>query len=215
MNNYKGPKLRLSRRLGVPIAETPKHTLVLERRKTKFGGGSGSGSGSGGKQRRRKQKSIYSLQLDEKQKLTFYYNIGNRQLQRYMELAKKDPSSTADVLIELLETRLDNVVRRLGWARTIWQARQLVSHGHVMVNGKRCSRPGYVVRTNDVLKPKNEACKKTIAAYQATAVSSTPPQWLTFDGDKFEAHMVSSPKFGEVQLPFPLKPSMVIEFFSK
>lgn len=212
MNNYKGPKLRLSRRLGVPIAETPKHTLVLERRKKVR-------LSSNTKQRRRKQKSIYSMQLDEKQKLTFYYNIGNRQLRRYMEMAKKDVSSTADVLIELLETRLDNVVRRLGWARTIWQARQLVSHCHIMINGKKCSRPGYVVRTNDVLKPRNEACKKTIAAYQATAVSSTPPKWLTFDGDKFEAHMVSSPKFGEkygeIQLPFPLKPSMVIEFFSK
>jgi small subunit ribosomal protein S4 len=215
MNNYKGAKLKLSRRLGVPIAETPKHSRVLERRKTGFGGGGGGGSGGQQKQRRRKQKSIYSFQLDEKQKLTFYYNIGNRQLRRYMDLAKKDAASTADVLIELLETRLDNVVRRLGWARTIWQARQLVSHGHIMVNGKRCSRPGYAVCTNDILKPRNEACKKTITAYQATAVNSTPPQWLTFDGDKFEAHMISSPKFGEIQLPFDLKPSMVIEFFSK
>jgi len=107
MNNYKGPKLRLSRRLGVPIAETPKHTLVLERRKVGFGGGGGSG-----KPRRRKQKSIYGMQLDEKQKLTFYYNIGNRQLRRYLELAKKNPASTADVLVELLEARLDNVLRR-------------------------------------------------------------------------------------------------------
>ncbi len=215
MNNYKGPKLRLSRRLGVPIAETPKHTLVLERRKAGFGGGGGGSGGGGGKQRRRKQKSIYSMQLDEKQKLTFYYNIGNRQLRRYLELAKKNPSSTADVLVELLEARLDNVVRRLGWARTIWQARQLVSHGHVMVNGRRVSRPGYNVRVNDVLKPRNDACKKTVSAYQATAVSATPPQWLTFDADKFEAHVVSAPKFGEIVLPFPLKTSMIIEFFSK
>jgi len=84
-----------------------------------------------------------------------------------------------------------------------------------MVNGRKVSRPGYCVRINDVLKPRNDACKKTVAAYQATAVIGTPPQWLTFDADMFEARVIGSPKSAETQLPFPLKTSMIIEFFSK
>lgn len=202
MNNYKGPKLKLSRRLSVPIADTPKHSLVLEKRKRPWG------------KRRRKPRSIYGLQLDEKQKIAFYYNIGNKQILRYLDIAKKTRSSTADALIEIIETRLDNVVRRLGWARTVWQARQLVAHGHIAVNGRKVDRPGYQVAANDTITPR-ESSKKVVGNCAASAVNIGVPSWLTVDQEKFEGKVVGAPKIEDVQLPFSLNTSMIIEFFSK
>ncbi len=202
MNNYIGPKLRLSRRLGVAVAETSKHVERVE-----------SGTKRRGRFRRR-QKSLYGRQLDEKQKLAFYYNIGNKQLRRYLHAAQKSKGSTANVLMEIIETRLDNVLRRLAWARTIWQARQLVVHGHICINGKKVDRPGFLVSRNDVITPK-EKSKDLLQACSSSTEGLSVASWLASDESKLEGQVIRQPKLEDVRLPFDLDCSMIVEFFSK
>jgi small subunit ribosomal protein S4 len=202
MNNYIGPKLRLSKRLSVAIAETPKHVDAVEAGQKKFG------------RFRRRQKSLYGRQLDEKQKLAFYYNIGNKQLRRYLKDAQKSKGSTADALMVLVDRRLDNVLRRLGWARTIWQARQLVVHGHVLVNGKKCDRPGFLVSVNDTITPK-EKSRELIQTCASSVAGRTVPGWLTGNESTLEGQVIREPLLEDIQLPFDLDCSMIVEFFSK
>jgi len=202
MSHYVGPKLKLSRRFGIPIAETPKHAEAVEkgrRRRPRM---------------RRRQRSLYGRQLEEKQKLAFYYNLGRRQLRRYLDEAHRAKESTADALIEIIESRLDNVLRRLGWARTIWQARQIVAHGHIKVNNRRVDRPGYLVQPNDVIAPR-EASLEFVKSCAATAQNVSVPAWLALDENRFEAQVVRRPKIEDVQLPFDLDCGMIVELFSK
>src|SRR5271170_843258 len=124
MGRYLGPKVKLSRRVGVPIADNPKHTkeeLTLP--------------GMHGYRGRRNTE--YGVRLAEKQKLRFHYCMMERQFRRFLDIAKKSKGNTANTMIQLLELRLDNVLRRLGVGRTIWAARQLVAHGHVIVDGQK------------------------------------------------------------------------------
>jgi small subunit ribosomal protein S4 len=147
MGNYSGPKVRLSRALGVPIAETPKH-MRLRRENP-----------PGMHPMRRGRRSLYGRQLSEKQKLARYYNLRDGQLRRCMTEASRSRRTTPVVLHEILESRLDNVIRRLGWARTIWQARQMVSHGHFQVNGQKVERPSYRLSPNDKITVKERSAK--------------------------------------------------------
>ena len=146
MGTYHGPKVRLTRRAGAPVAETPKHTNV--RRPTR----------PGMHARRRTRTSLYGEQLAEKQKLCAYYNIRDRQFTRHIEQAQAKPGSTTDALQQILESRLDNVIRRLRWARTIWQARQMVAHGHFYVNGHKVDIASYQVSPGEeiTVKPGSE-----------------------------------------------------------
>src|SRR5438105_15109698 len=124
MGRYIGPKVKLSRRVGVPIADIPKHTTKdLELR------------GMHGYRGRRNTE--YGVRLAEKQKLRFHYGLLERQFRRYLTMAKKSKGNTASSLSQILEQRLDNVLRRLGVGRTIWATRQIVSHGHVIVDGRK------------------------------------------------------------------------------
>src|ERR1700760_1406596 len=142
MGRYTGPKVRLSRRVGVPIADNPKHTkgeLTLP--------------GMHGYRGRRHTE--YGVRLTEKQKLRYHYGMMEKQFRKFLDIAKKSKGNTANSMMTLLETRLDNVIRRLGVARTIWAARQIVAHGHVKVNGVktdiasfRC-KPGQVITFKD------------------------------------------------------------------
>ena len=202
MNNYTGPKVRLSRRLDVPIAETPKHVDAIEKKQKRF------------RRFRRRQRSLYGNQLDEKQKLAFYYNIGNKQLRRYLAVAQKSKGSTANALMETIEGRIDNVLRRAGWARTIWQGRQMVVHGHIYVNGKKVDRPGYLVMPNDKITPKGKSAD-FVKACAATGQAGNLPGWISLENDNMELHVIRKPQFEDIQLPFDLDCSMIIEFFSK
>src|SRR5271170_6899465 len=124
MGRYTGPKVKLSRRVGVPIADVPKHTakeLLLP--------------GMHGYRGRRNTE--YGIRLAEKQKLRFHYSMMERQFRRFLDIAKKSKGNTAKTMIQLLECRLDNVLRRLGVGRTIWACQQLVAHGHVIVDGQK------------------------------------------------------------------------------
>ena len=140
MGRYTGPKVRLSKRVRAPIAETPKHMKADTDR----------GPGQHGF-RRRRRLTPYAERLMEKQKLCFFYHISDKQFRRYMLMASKAKANTIDMLNELLERRLDNVIRRASFGRTIWQARQLVTHGHIQVDGRKVDRPSFQVRPGNVI----------------------------------------------------------------
>ena len=202
MGNYCGPKVRLSRSLGVPIAETPKH---INMKRTTRPGMHGY---------RPARRTLYGRQLAEKQKLALYYNIRSAQLRRYMQAAVQSKVNTPEALQEMLETRLDNAIRRLGWTRTIWQARQLVSHGHLKVNGRRVDRPGYGVIAGDVIAVK-ESSKPYVKQCIASCTEAVVPSWLTPDNDKCEARVVRMPAPEDVRLPFDIDYSLIVELYTR
>ena len=202
MGNYTGPKVKLSRRLGVPVAETAKHTNL---RRTSRPGQHGY---------RSPRRSLYGRQLIEKQRLAFYYNVRDRQMRRYVEMASKGHGSAADALRQILETRLDNVIRRLGWARTIWQARQNVVHSHFLVNGKKVDRPSFQVKAGDVITvaPGSE---KFVGNCAESCEEKLVPPWLACEEGKLRGDVVHLPGADEVRIPFELEYSLIIEYYTK
>ncbi|HSW44898.1 MAG TPA: 30S ribosomal protein S4 [Phycisphaerae bacterium] len=202
MGNYCGPKVRLSRSVGAPIAETPKHTNMKRTTRPGMHG------------YRPARRTLYGRQLAEKQKLAMYYNIRNTQLRLYMTKAVQSKVNTPEALQEMLEARLDNVVRRLGWARTIWQARQLVSHGHLKVNGRRVDRPGYSVTAGDQITVKDSS-KPYIKQCIASCTEALVPAWLQPDNERCEAQALRMPTPEDVRLPFEIDYTQVVEFYTR
>ena len=202
MGNYCGPKVRLTRRVGVPIAETAKH---LNPRRPNRPGQHGY---------RRGRPSLYGRQLAEKQKIAFYYNMRDGQLRTYMSLARHSRRDTKAAFQELLETRLDNVVRRMGWARTIWQARQAVAHGHFQVNGRRVDRPSFRVSDGDVVAVKDRS-KQFINDCAEVCEGPLPPEWLNVDEKKLEGRVVRMPSPEDVRLPFEVEFGLIIEYYGR
>src|SRR5438270_10499610 len=138
MARYIGPKVKLSRRVGVPIADTNKHTG----KELQIPGMHGY---------RGRRNTEYGVRLTEKQKLRYHYGVQEKQFRRYLDQAKKSKGNTANSMMQLLELRLDNVCRRLGVGRTIWATRQIVAHGHVIVNGRKTDIASYQVKAGDTL----------------------------------------------------------------
>ncbi len=204
MGTYHGPKVRLTRRAGAPVAETPKHTNV--RRPTR----------PGMHGRRRARTSLYGEQLAEKQKLAAYYNIRDRQFTRHIEQAQAQPGSTTDALQRILESRLDNVIRRLRWARTVWQARQMVSHGHFYVNGRKVDIASYQVSPGEeiTVKPGSEPFVHAAMESAGEAAIQVPP-WLSVDSDSLRAKVMRLPAPGEIRLPFEIDVAKVIEMYTR
>jgi len=204
MGTYHGPKVRLTRRAGAPIAETSKHTNV--RRPTR----------PGMHGRRRARTSLYGEQLAEKQKLCAYYNIRDRQFTRHIEQAQAKPGSTTDALQQILESRLDNVIRRLRWARTIWQARQMVSYGHFYVNGHKVDIASYQVSPGEeiTVKPGSEPFVRAAMESAGEADIQVPP-WLAVDNDNLRARVMRLPAPEEIRLPFEIDVAKVIEMYTR
>ena len=198
MARYTGPKVRLSRRVGVPIADVPKHTTKRQL----------NPPGMHGYRMRRLRD--YGLRLNEKQKLRYHYNILEKQFRRYVAEATRRPGNTGELLLELLETRLDNAVRRAGFARTIWAARQIVAHGHVLINGKKVDRPSYALSVGDTItfKPK---IGKLIREHMETMAGYEVPGWLSINPGELTAKVVARPAVD--QIPFDVNPNLVIEFY--
>jgi small subunit ribosomal protein S4 len=204
MGNYSGPKVRLSRALGVPIAETPKH---VSPRKTTRPGQHGF---------RRVKPTLYGTQLKEKQKIACYYNLQNKQLRRYMKMAENSKQTTDREFQVLLETRLDNVIRRLRWARTIWQARQMVGHGHFLVNGRKVDLPSYRVKAGDMIEVKERSKKFAGEVIETTkSMGFAVPEWLVSDEATLKATVARLPQFEEVRLPFDVEFSSIIEYYTR
>jgi small subunit ribosomal protein S4 len=198
MANYTGPKVKLSRRLGVPIADIPKHTT---KRQLNPPGVHGFCS------RRLKD---YGIRHNEKQKLRYHYNVLERQFRRYLENASSAKGNTGEVLLRLLEQRLDNVIRRLGWARTIWAARQIVSHGHVLVNGRKVDRPSFQVKVGDVVTLKTDI-QKLVRENMESLAGHQVPAWLSFDPSNLTATINAIPTSDQV--PFDVNVNLIIEFY--
>ena len=198
MANYTGPKVKLSRRVGVPIADIPKHTTKRQLNPPGMHGFRG------------RRLRDYGVRLNEKQKLRYHYNMLERQFARYVETAGSAKGNTGDVLLRLLEQRLDNVIRRLGWARTIWAARQLVSHGHVRVNERKTDRPSFQVKVGDQITLKQKT-HKLVREHMESMAGLQVPAWLSFDPSTLTASIVGIPT--PDQVPFDVNLNLIIEFY--
>jgi small subunit ribosomal protein S4 len=198
MANYTGPKVKLSRRVGVPIADIPKHTSKRQLNPPGMHGFRG------------RRLRDYGVRLNEKQKLRYHYNVLERQFRGYVAEAGSTKGNTGEVLLRLLEQRLDNVIRRLGWARTIWAARQVVGHGHVLVNGRKIDVPSYRVETGDkiTIKP---SVQKLIRENLESMAGHQVPGWLSFDPSTLTADIVAVPT--PEQVPFDVNMNLIVEFY--
>jgi small subunit ribosomal protein S4 len=162
--------------------------------------------------RGRVRQSEYRLQLREKQKARRYYQLLERQFRNYYDKATSQPGVTGENLLRLLETRLDNVLVRLGFAGSRRQARQLVNHGHWTVNGRRVDVPSYQVRANDVIAIKDgSAAEPTVRS--ATELTAAVPPWLQADHDALTAKVLRLPERSEITTP--VQEQLIVELYSK
>jgi small subunit ribosomal protein S4 len=165
-------------------------------------------------QNRRRKRSDYGEQLREKQKVKRLYGIAERQFRGYYHRAVRTKGKSGDVLVQLLERRLDNVVYRMGFASDHAEGRQLVRHGHFTVNGKRVNIPSYLVRPNDVVQVRESS--KTIARINealAAVDRRGVPQWIALDKDNFKGQVTQLPAREDVTLP--IREQLIIELYSK
>jgi small subunit ribosomal protein S4 len=200
--NKTGAKVKLSRQLG--IALTPKAAKVMEKKPHPPGE-------HGRTQNFRRKLSDYKRQLMEKQKLRAQYNIHERQLRNYFDKAQRKKGNSGDNLVQMLEMRLDAVVLRGGLARTIYAARQLVTHGHILVNGQRVDVPGYTVKVGDVVSVKTKSLQ--LPGIQEAMADSQPISYLSLDRNAgtIRVNEVPAREFIPVICDVPL----VIEFYSR
>ncbi|MBE6827030.1 MAG: 30S ribosomal protein S4 [Ruminococcaceae bacterium] len=163
----------------------------------------------------RRKKSEYGLQLNEKQKVKFIYGMLEKQFNTYYKKAAQMPGKTGENLLVLCERRLDNVVFHLGLASTRRQARQLVSHAHFTVNGKKVNIPSFQVKPGDVIEVKessrNSAIFSRLTAEDAPLV--TVPGWLELDGSKLKGTVIRMPNREDID--YPVEEHLIVEFYSK
>ncbi len=203
MARYTGPKTKISRRYGVPIFGPSK---ALERKN--YGPGMHGPKGS------RRKLSDYALALAEKQKLRYQYGLLERQFRRYFQTALHRRGVTGETLLQLLETRLDNVVFRLGFANSRSAARQMVSHGHVTVNGRKVNVSSYNVRVGDTIVVKEKPGSRRLASKYLELTQITPvPDWLTLNKDQFSGQVAHIPSRDEIQ-PI-VNEQLVVELYSR
>lgn len=158
--------------------------------------------------------SEFALQLREKQKAKRYYGLSEKQFQRYFDLADQSKEVTGNALLKYLEMRLDNVIYTLGFANSRREARQLISHNHFLVNGKRVNIPSLIVRKGDVIEvvQKSKEMNKILAGIQAVA-RRTIPSWLEADHGAFKGKVKDLPTRDEVTVP--VEESMIVEYYSR
>ncbi len=199
MANYTGPKVKLSRRVGAPIADIPKHTTKRQLNPPGMHGFRG------------RRMRDYGVRMNEKQKLRFHYNVLERQFRKTLAEAQRAKGNTGEALLRLLELRLDNVIRRLGWARTIWSARQCVAHGHVLVNGRKVDRPSFQVSVGDRVTIRKDKVKDIVRLNMESLPGHEVPGWLSFDPSTLTASVTSVPTSDQV--PFDVNVNLIIEFY--
>jgi len=198
---YTGPAWRQARRLGYSVLGNGKE---LAKRQTVPGVHGND---------RPKKKTEYGKQLTEKQKLRFTYGMSEKQFRRFFMIAKADKEkSTGLALFQILESRLDNLVYRLGFATTRRQARQLVTHGHVTVNGKKVDIPSYLVSVNDIISFK-DASKSLKIVREAIDSKPAIPAYVSVDANKVEGTFVRLPERSE--LTSEIDEAQVIEFYNR
>ena len=162
---------------------------------------------------RRKKVSEYGAQLKEKQKVKFVYGILEKQFHRYYLKAANMKGITGDNMLQLLELRLDNVVYRLGLAKTPRMARQVVGHGHIRVNGKKVDIPSYSVKVGDVITLRPTSAEKEMFKALREGTSVLTPKWLTFDAPNLTGTVNALPAREDIDLQ--LQENMIVEFYSR
>lgn len=163
---------------------------------------------------RRGKFSEYGHQLREKQKLKRYFGVTERQFRKYFAKASRLSGNTGENLIMLLESRVDNIIYRLGMARSHREARQMVAHGNILVNGKRLDIPSALLRKNDNVQPtQHEKFRKLVKANLASMKDMQSPSWLQMDAERMEGVVLEKPKRGE--LPIQIQEQLVVELCSK
>ena len=203
MARYTGPRLRISRRFGVPIFGASKY---LERKNY--------GPGVHGPKARRNKATDYGLGLIEKQKLRYFYGLMERQFRGVYERALKKRGITGETMLQILETRLDSVVYSLGFALTRPAARQLVGHGHVKVNGRKVSISSFATKVNDVIEIKDTTVSRQLATKNLeSSTSRAVPEWLQLNKETFKGTVVRIPSREEIQ---PIaNVQTIVEFYSR
>ena len=163
----------------------------------------------------RKKKSEYSMQLTEKQKVKFIYGILEKPFRAYYEKAEKAEGKTGEALLTIIETRLDNVVYRLGLAATRREARQLVNHAHFTVNGKKVNIPSYLVKVGDVIevKEKSRSTTRFKAIADGETASVPAPKWLQKDANLLGGKVIALPQRDDID--FPVEEHLIVELYSK
>ncbi|MFD2565060.1 30S ribosomal protein S4 [Aquimarina rubra] len=201
MARYTGPKTKIARKFGEAIFGDDKS---FEKRNYP--------PGQHGNNRRRGKKSEYAIQLMEKQKAKYTYGILERQFRNMFEKATRSQGITGEVLLQLCESRLDNVAFRMGLANSRRGARQLVSHRHITVNGELVNIPSYQLRPGDVVGVR-EKSKSLEVIQNSLANNSKVYEWITFNNDTKEGTFVSVP--GRIQIPENINEQFIVELYSK
>ncbi|MFN8019770.1 MAG: 30S ribosomal protein S4 [Acidimicrobiales bacterium] len=204
MARYTGPKVKISRRLGVNIYENDKGSKALNKRPYP--------PGEHGRSRRR-QPSEYLLQLQEKQKAKYIYGVLERQFSNLYKEASRQKGVTGENLLRMLEQRLDNIVFRAGWASTRPQARQFVSHGMVNVNGKRVDIPSYRVRKGDVISLRDKSRQMIVIRHNMDTLDRLKPAWIEVGDGGFQVTVTELPV--REQIDVPVREQLIVELYSK
>jgi small subunit ribosomal protein S4 len=203
MARFTGPKTKVARRYGAPLFGPSK---ALERKNYPPGIHGPKGS--------RRKQSEYAIALGEKQKLRYQYGLMERQFRRYFETALKRRGVTGVTLLQLLETRLDNVVYRLGFANTRRGARQLVGHGHVKVNGRKVDVSSFNVKTGDVISVREKPNSRQLATRNLDLTQITPvPDWLTVNREGLSGQVARIPSREEIA-PI-VNEQLIVELYSR
>ncbi len=206
MAKFTGPKGKLVRRFGVNIYGNPKYDRLLERRS--------HGPGQHGPNQARRKISDYGQQLVEKQKLRHTYGLLEKQFRRTFRKAQQMRGVTGDNLLNLLETRLDSIAFRAGFGCTLMQARQLVNHGHLKVNGRRVDIASFRVRVGDLITVRDSSASRELASrYLMENPRFDGAEWLTIDRNEFSITVNRLPQRDEIQVA--ANEQMIVELYSK
>jgi len=202
MARYTGPRVRISRRFGLPIFGSSKY---LERRNY--------GPGVHGPKSRRKHTE-YALGLIEKQKLRYYYGLMERQFRNYFEKARKQTGRTGETLVKMLERRLDNTIYRLGFAPSRKAARQMITHGHFLVNDRAVDIPSYLLRPGDVIRVRDRSKQLDVIHASMKRMKDTAMlPWLTLDKAAMTGTFLNVPERADI--PLNADEQLIVELYSK
>jgi small subunit ribosomal protein S4 len=202
MSRYTGPRVKVMRALGVELPG-------LSRKSTE---NRPNPPGQHGASAARRRKSDYGLALIEKQKLRYNYGVNERQLRKLMVNARHTHGSSGSILLQLLESRLDNAVFRAGIAPTLIAARQLVSHRHLMVNGRIVNIPSMRLRAGDEIQLRDRSRNIPMVVETLANPALTRPEWLSWDEQKYIAKLTRLPEADEV--PFPIDIQLVVQYYA-
>ncbi len=205
MARYTGPKVRISRRLGINVYENPKGSKALERRPFP--------PGTHGRTRRRGAGSEYLLQLQEKQKAKYIYGVLERQFRKTYDEANRLSGPTGENLLRLLECRLDNIVYRAGWASTRPQARQFVSHGLIKVDGKRVDIASYSVTRGQIITLSDKAKNMIVIQHNIDTLDNRLVGWLEGGDSGKQITVRELPQREHIDVP--VREQLIVELYSK